>query len=95
MMQLQDSVNGMAEVLNSFIGEFSAWRHDVENRILPRRAFENTLNVASPETAIAAPLREAGNLRMPTLMQAKNGALCMDRMKVDLQMGLYLSPGRA
>jgi hypothetical protein len=96
MMQLQDSVNGMAEMLNSFIGEFSAWRHDVENRLPARRAFENTSNVASPETAIAAPPRESSTSRMPTPLQGKNGSLRVNSMKAEQgPMVPYSSPGRA
>jgi hypothetical protein len=92
-MQLQDSINGMAEVLNSFIGEFSVWRHDVENRLSPHRAFEDTSNVAPPETAITAPPRESSTSRMPTPVQGKNRSLRLDRVKVEPLGGPYSSPG--
>lgn len=95
-MQLQDSVNSMTDVLANFIGEFSAWRHDVESRLPPRRAFENTSNVASPEAAIAAPPRESSNSRMPTPLQGKNGPLRLNSMKTESPMVPYSSsPGRA
>jgi hypothetical protein len=80
-MQLQDSVNSMAKVLNSFIGEFSAWRHDVENRLPARRAFETTSNVASPETSI------------PQALQGEDKLHGSKRVRLELSGVSYSSPG--
>jgi hypothetical protein len=48
MIQLQDSVNGMAEGLNNLAGEFSAWRHDVENRLPARRSSPGRAQASTP-----------------------------------------------
>jgi hypothetical protein len=81
ILQLQDSVNSMAKVLNSFIGEFSAWRHDVENRLPARRAFETTSNVASSETSI------------PQALQGEDKLHGTKRVRLELSGVSYSSPG--
>jgi hypothetical protein len=67
MMQLQDSVNNIADVLNNFIGEFAAWQQDVESK-LARRAYESTSMIALLETAIAPPPRNPSAPRVPMLL---------------------------
>jgi hypothetical protein len=94
-MQLQDSVNSMADVLTNFIGEFGAWRQDVESRLPPRRAFENTSNIASPENTVPAPPREQSSSRMPTPSQGRSQPLRVNSMKMESPMVPYMSPGHA
>ncbi|KAH6503157.1 hypothetical protein HBI55_024620 [Parastagonospora nodorum] len=95
MMQLQDSVNSMTDVLTNFIGEFGAWRQDVESRLPPRRAFENTSNMASPDNTVPAPPRDQSTSRMPTPAQGRNQSLRVNGMKMKSPMVPYMSPGHA
>jgi hypothetical protein len=92
-MQLQESVNGMAEMLNSFIGDFSAWRHDVENRLPEHRAFETTSNVASPKDELhgskRVKLEPSGvSYSSPGLIN-QQPATPADSVKIDMSRATY------
>jgi hypothetical protein len=96
MMQLQDSVNNIADVLNNFIGEFAAWQQDVESK-LARRAYESTSMIASPETAIAPPPRNPSAPRVPTPLQGRHQSGRVNSMKMKSPMVPYshMSPTNA
>ncbi|EAT89798.2 hypothetical protein SNOG_03067 [Parastagonospora nodorum SN15] len=85
----------MTDVLTNFIGEFGAWRQDVESRLPPRRAFENTSNMASPDNTVPAPPRDQSTSRMPTPAQGRNQSLRVNGMKMESPMVPYMSPGHA
>jgi hypothetical protein len=95
MMQLQDSMNTMSDVLSNFLGEFSAWRQDVENRLPSRKGFEITSNVASPEAVAVGAPRDQSTSRLPTPMQGRNQALRVNSMKTESPTvpSNYMSPG--
>lgn len=80
MMQLQDSVNGISDVLKDFIGEVNAWRQSVESRLPPARAIEN---VGSPDATFAMPQRDPNSSRLPTPLQGRHAHRRIDGMKIE------------
>jgi hypothetical protein len=87
MMQLQDSMNTMSDVLNAFIGEFSAWRQNVESRLPPRPS-----NIVPTD---GAPPRDPSASRMPTPIQGRSQPLRVNSMKMESPMVPYMSPVHA
>ncbi|KAH5617756.1 hypothetical protein HBI23_250440 [Parastagonospora nodorum] len=79
--QYQDSVNSMTDVLTNFIGEFGAWRQDVESRLPPRPTFKNQQIMASPEKLVPT---LPSTSRMPTPSQHGNQSHRVSRMKMEL-----------
>jgi hypothetical protein len=97
MMQLQDSMNSISDVLREFIGEINTWRHDVESRLPPRRAFESTSNIASPEATIAPQPKNLSTSRMPTPLQGRSHSGRVNSMKMESPMvpHSHMSPTNA
>jgi hypothetical protein len=56
MMQLQDSVTGMAETMTRFIEDLNAWRHSVDRRIPPASGLDT--NQPSSQATFTVPQRE-------------------------------------
>lgn len=79
-MQLQDSVNGISDVLKDFIGEVNAWRQTVESRLPSARSVES---IASPENAFVVPQRDQGASRIPTPLQGRTQIRRVNSMKLE------------
>lgn len=86
MMQLQDSMNSMSDTLSNFLGEFSAWRQDVEARLPPR-----STNLDSREGVISAPPRDMSASRLPTPMQARTQPARVNSMKLESPINVPVS----
>jgi hypothetical protein len=88
-MQLQDSLNKVSDVLKTFVGEFSAWRQDVENRFPPGRGFGHTPKLASLEAAFAPPPRDPSASRVPTRTQGRMQSRQVGSTKMESPMFPY------
>ncbi|KAH3938328.1 hypothetical protein HBI81_260710 [Parastagonospora nodorum] len=71
----------MTDVLTNFIGEFGAWRQDVESRLPPRPTFKNQQIMASPQKLVPT---LPSTSRMPTPSQHGNQSHRVSRMKMEL-----------
>ncbi|KAL6707813.1 hypothetical protein ACN47E_003713 [Coniothyrium glycines] len=92
MMQLQETMNLMSEKMESFMGNMTAWRQDVENKLLHGRTFEMNANHPSPGATFTAPSRDQS--RWPTPTQQRSQPQRVNSMKMESPMAppQHMSP---
>ncbi|KAF1963539.1 hypothetical protein CC80DRAFT_8306 [Byssothecium circinans] len=86
MMQLQDSVNSIADTLKTFVDNFNIWKQSVESRLPPTRPTDfmsTAMDQPSPEASFSArgSISEQHASRMPTPMQPRSQLTRINSMK--------------